>query len=136
MDSFRDHSLFLTSRSRYATLFDLEKSDYKGWAKGLKAAGYATDPKYPQKLITIIDRYQLYAIDAVVLGIIPLAEAVAEGNQESASGLYRVQAGDTLFAISRRYQMSVGELMQLNQLESSNLSIGQLLKVQNHNSSN
>ncbi|MDA8686458.1 glucosaminidase domain-containing protein [Robiginitalea sp.] len=136
MDSFRDHSLFLTSRSRYATLFDLEKSDYKGWAKGLKAAGYATDPKYPQKLITIIDRYQLFAIDAEVLGIIPSAEAVAEGNKESASGLYRVQAGDTLFAISRRYQMSVGELMQLNQLESSNLSIGQLLKVQNHNSSN
>lgn len=136
MDSFRDHSLFLMSRARYATLFTLETSDYKGWATGLKAAGYATDPKYPQKLITIIERYNLNKIDEEVLGITSAPAAVVANNPEAASGVYRVQAGDTLFAISRRYQMSVSELMQLNQLESSNLSIGQLLKVQNHNSSN
>jgi flagellum-specific peptidoglycan hydrolase FlgJ len=136
MDSFRDHSLFLMSRSRYATLFTLETSDYKGWATGLKAAGYATDPKYPQKLITLIERYNLNKIDEEVLGITSAPAAVVANNPEAASGVYRVQAGDTLFAISRRYQMSVSELMQLNQLESSNLSIGQLLKVQNHNSSN
>ena len=57
--SFRDHSLFLSERSRYARLFKLKKSDYKGWAKGLKAAGYATDPKYPAKLISLIERYNL-----------------------------------------------------------------------------
>ncbi len=62
-ESFRDHSLFLTQRSRYATLFDLEITDYKGWSYGLKRAGYATNPKYPQLLIRIIEEYQLYAYD-------------------------------------------------------------------------
>jgi len=62
-ESFRDHSLFLTQRSRYASLFDLEITDYKAWAHGLKKAGYATNPKYPQLLIRIIEEYQLYAYD-------------------------------------------------------------------------
>ena len=55
--SFRDHSLFLTQRSRYEGLFAYKKNDYKSWAKGLRKAGYATDPKYPQKLINIIETY-------------------------------------------------------------------------------
>ena len=59
-ESFRDHSLFLTGRSRYADLFKLDIMDYEGWAKGLKAAGYATNPKYAQLLI---DRIQLYGLD-------------------------------------------------------------------------
>ncbi|MBA4317919.1 MAG: hemagglutinin, partial [Flavobacterium sp.] len=62
-DSFRDHSLFLTSRPRYSPLFKLNKTDYKAWAKGLKAAGYATDTQYPTKLIGLIERYQLYKYD-------------------------------------------------------------------------
>ena len=66
--SFRDHSLFLKDRKRYAKLFKLKKSNYKGWAKELKAAGYATDRKYPQKLISLIERYQLYKFDKEVLG--------------------------------------------------------------------
>lgn len=136
MESFRDHSLFLTSRTRYAALFELEKQDYKGWAYGLKAAGYATDPKYPQKLITLIERYNLNTIDAVVLGLPAKSKLAAAYANNSVSGTYRVQAGDTLFAISRRYQMSVEELMRLNQLDSASLSIGQLLRVQNHNTSN
>ncbi|MCQ2347572.1 MAG: glucosaminidase domain-containing protein [Paludibacteraceae bacterium] len=57
-DSFIDHSLFL-KRKRYASLFELDASDYQGWAKGLKQCGYATDPKYPQKLIDLIERYEL-----------------------------------------------------------------------------
>ena len=67
-DSFRDHALFLTGRPRYASLFKLEKTDYKAWAKGLKAAGYATDLQYPTKLIGIIERFQLYKYDDVVIG--------------------------------------------------------------------
>ena len=59
-DSYEDHSLFLTERSRYARLFTLKKSDYKGWAKGLQESGYATDKGYANKLIDIIERYQLY----------------------------------------------------------------------------
>lgn len=66
--SFEDHSKFLTTRSRYAGLFKLENDDYKAWAKGLKAAGYATDPKYPDKLISLIERFDLAKYDAEVLG--------------------------------------------------------------------
>lgn len=61
--SFRDHSDFLRSNDRYKFLFDLRKTDYKGWARGLKKAGYATDPNYANKLITLIEDYELYKYD-------------------------------------------------------------------------
>src|ERR1700739_3687946 len=61
-DSFRDHSEFL-KRPRYANLFKLDKNDYVGWANGLKADGYATNPSYPQLLITIIQKYNLDQYD-------------------------------------------------------------------------
>jgi flagellum-specific peptidoglycan hydrolase FlgJ/LysM repeat protein len=66
--SFEDHAVFLTGRSRYAALFKLDKDDYEGWAKGLRAAGYATDPKYPDKLIGLIERFELAQYDQEVLG--------------------------------------------------------------------
>lgn len=62
-ESFKDHSDFLRYRDRYAFLFDLDVTDYKGWAHGLKKAGYATDPHYAQRLIKIIEDYQLYKYD-------------------------------------------------------------------------
>lgn len=62
-DSFRDHSDFLRYRDRYKFLFDLDPTDYKGWAHGLKKAGYATDPSYPQKLIRLIEEHELYRFD-------------------------------------------------------------------------
>ncbi len=61
--SYDDHSQFLTGRSRYAKLFDLKLTDYKGWAKGLKSAGYATNPKYAHLLIDIIEKYDLDQYD-------------------------------------------------------------------------
>ena len=64
-ESYRDHSDFLRYQERYKFLFDLYITDYKGWALGLKAAGYATDPEYPSKLITIIERYKLYDLDFI-----------------------------------------------------------------------
>ncbi len=127
MHSYRDHSLFLTTRSRYASLFDLRPDDYKAWAKGLKKAGYATDRKYPDKLIQLIERYDLQRYDAQVLGkkhSVRTRPAVADG-----IGSYRVRKGDTLYAISRRYYLSVEELMRLNDLRNSEISIGQVLKV-------
>lgn len=63
-DSFTDHSNFLRSRTRYASLFDLPITDYKAWAHGLKAAGYATNPKYAQLLINIIEEHELYKYDS------------------------------------------------------------------------
>ncbi|MCG8578168.1 MAG: glucosaminidase domain-containing protein [Flavobacteriales bacterium] len=61
--SYDDHSLFLTSRSRYDKLFEYKITDYKSWAKGLKSAGYATNPKYAKLLIDIIEKYELYEYD-------------------------------------------------------------------------
>jgi LysM repeat protein len=62
--SYNDHSLFLATHSRYAVLFELKRTDYKGWAEGLKKTGYATNPKYPQALINLIEKHQLYKYDA------------------------------------------------------------------------
>ena len=62
-DSYRDHSLFLTERGRYSFLFDYNKTNYKQWAKGLKKAGYATNPKYPTLLIDLIEKYDLSRFD-------------------------------------------------------------------------
>lgn len=70
-ESFRDHSEFLCGRSRYAALFDLDITDYEGWAKGLKAAGYATNPKYAQLLIDRIELYDLAKYDKIALGQMP-----------------------------------------------------------------
>lgn len=61
-ESYRDHSEFL-KKSRYASLFELKITDYKGWAKGLKKAGYATNPKYPELLIALIEKHKLYEYD-------------------------------------------------------------------------
>ncbi|MBU1720205.1 MAG: glucosaminidase domain-containing protein, partial [Bacteroidetes bacterium] len=64
-DSYRDHSNFLRNRQRYAFLFELDPTDYKGWAKGLKKAGYATDPSYADRLIKLIEQYELHKIDEI-----------------------------------------------------------------------
>lgn len=66
-DSYRDHSEFLKTRQRYSDLFTLKRTDYKGWAHGLKKAGYATNPKYPQLLIKIIEENGLHAYDEMTV---------------------------------------------------------------------
>lgn len=63
IDSYQDHSEFLKNRPRYASLFELSRTDYEGWAHGLKKAGYATDDTYAYKLISIIDTYELHKFD-------------------------------------------------------------------------
>ena len=62
-ESFEDHSTFLRTRSRYAALFELKRSDYRGWCEGLKKAGYATSPTYAKDLIKIIEDNKLYELD-------------------------------------------------------------------------
>ncbi len=62
-DSYRDHSVFLQGSARYASLFKLKPTDYQGWAYGLKAAGYATNPQYATQLIKLIEDYRLYLLD-------------------------------------------------------------------------
>lgn len=129
IESFQDHAQFLTNRTWYAPLFKLEKDDYKQWARGLKNAGYATDPKYPDKLISIIERYQLYQFDAEVLGK-PFTPVNFTNQQLSPSAdLYQVTQGDTLYSISKKFNISVDDLKRKNNLQDNALSIGQNIKV-------
>jgi LysM repeat protein len=71
-DSWKDHSDFLRTQPRYASLFTLDPMDYKGWAHGLKKAGYATNPRYPQILIKYIETYRLNDYSAIALGKTPV----------------------------------------------------------------
>jgi len=136
-ESYRDHAEFLTGRSRYANLFKLEKGDYEAWAKGLKAAGYATDPKYPDKLISYIERYNLHQYDAEVLGTNytpitksqPIASASKPRPTNSGEGYYEVSKGDTLYSISKRFGTTVDDLKRLNNMSDNAISIGQSIKV-------
>ena len=137
-ESFKDHALFLTGRSRYAKLFTLSKSDYKAWARGLRAAGYATDPKYPDKLISYIERYGLYEYDNMALdaNYVPnekqlVQELTVSTKKVVSSNLasYVVQKGDTLYSISRKFELRVEELKQKNNLADNTISVGQRLVV-------
>ena len=127
-ESYRDHALFLTSRPWYLPLFDLEKDDYKQWAKGLKKAGYATDPKYPEKLIGIIERYQLNKYDSEVLGTeyIPIN---TKDQVSLKSDLYQVSQGDTLYSISKKFNITIEDLKKKNNIGENTISIGQNLII-------
>ena len=132
-ESFKDHALFLTGRTRYASLFDLSKDDYQAWAKGLRKAGYATDPRYPEKLISYIQRYHLDQFDAQVLGkeytaVVTEPMRVASAYNPNAT-YYEVQKGDTLYSISKKFNLLLAELKQKNNLSENTLSIGQKLIV-------
>lgn len=119
-ESYEDHARFL-KRSRYRSLFDLQVTDYKGWAKGLRACGYATDPQYAARLVTVIERYALYAYDT--------GEAVDEAGaafirdmlQRShtvrrSRGLHFVVAvpGDTYGSLAQEFGIATARLLECN----------------------
>lgn len=126
-ESYNDHALFLKGRKRYESLFELDKNDYKSWAKGLKVAGYATDPKYPEKLIGIIERYHLDQYDAEVLGNDYVVKSV---ETKSKYKEYQVSQGDTLYSISKKFNVSIDDLKKKNNISDNALSIGQSLIVE------
>ncbi|MFK5957452.1 MAG: glucosaminidase domain-containing protein [Lutibacter sp.] len=123
INSFKDHSQFLTGRTRYAKLFKFKKGDYVSWAKGLSEAGYATDRRYPAKLIALIEKYDLHKYDTEVLG--KSYEIPVEKNIKN----HIVLKGDTLYSISKKYGLTVEELKRLNDLNSNEISIGQSLHL-------
>ncbi|MGY8910864.1 glucosaminidase domain-containing protein [Polaribacter vadi] len=134
--SYNDHSLFLTQRRRYAFLFGYKITDYKRWANGLKKAGYATDPKYPAKLIKIIKDYKLYEFDkiskrAYSKEILALNDGESFEKptviQKTEPKFYEVEKGDTLYSIGRKFGVSVPVLKKLNNLKDNTISIGQKL---------
>lgn len=127
-ESYRDHSLFLTTRTRYSNLFKLDKGDYEAWAKGLKAAGYATDVKYPDKLIGLIERFELYKYDNEVLNR-DFKPAKKEVNLAQGGDYYTIQQGDTLYSLSKRFNLTVDDLKKLNNMSDNTISIGQQIKI-------
>jgi flagellum-specific peptidoglycan hydrolase FlgJ len=126
MYSFRDHSIFLSTRSRYAFLFNYKRDDYKKWAHGLRQAGYATDRKYPQKLIALIERYDLHKYDEEV---VENGLSTVRDTKQYEVFTHEVKKGDTLYGISKRYDISVEELRRLNNLNGNIISIGQILNI-------
>jgi len=128
--SFRDHSLFLYERKRYAALFDLRLENYKGWSRGLKKAGYATDPKYPKKLIALIEQYELYKYDDFNDKYAGGVTKIKKKAPERPGTFIVVKKGDTLYSIARNYNLTVDRLKWLNGLKSNDLSIGQKIYVE------
>ena len=141
--SFRDHSDFLRYRDRYKFLFDLEPGDYKGWAFGLKKAGYATDPKYPQKLISLIEEYNLTRFDNVKSVPVTPAEletpvklndnAARPGAAADETYVFRMSRSrysqnkvpfiylsenESLADVAKSYDLFVGELLRFNDVDS------------------
>ena len=139
--SYKDHSKFLTGRKRYAGLFKLRKTDYKGWAKGLKKAGYATDRKYPKKLIKIIQDYRLHEFDKFTKRDLKKGKRVEKKKKKEEEPMvtkpkytlpnyYTVKKGDTLYSIAKKFDTTVDKLKELNGLKNNTLSIGQKLLTQ------
>ena len=121
-ESFRDHSLFLKNRSRYAFLFEESPTDYKAWAKGLKKAGYATNPKYPDLLIGLIERYQLHQYDLEGFNAKPHGDEkdlpVAIFNVSTNNVKYvEVEEGETLESISAKTEVKVKKILKYNDLQ-------------------
>ena len=123
--SYRDHSIFLTSRQRYSDLFDLSISDYENWAKGLKKAGYATDKNYPKKLINLIESYKLFIYDDIVLK----KRNRKQRNSKIEYRMHKVIKGDTFYSLSKKYNISMDDLLKINKLKDKTLIIGQLLII-------
>ena len=126
LDSYRDHSNFLMKNTRYAFLFDLEPTDYKSWAHGLKKAGYATNPQYADLLITFIERHKLDRFDGTKLSEEEdreLKEEKAEivksyGKEFENNGVPAIRAknGESFAQIALDYDIKVYQLYRFNDL--------------------
>jgi len=122
-DSYEDHSRFLATGARYRGLFSLAITDYKGWARGLKAAGYATNPAYAQSLINIIERYRLYAYDAASGKRVK--RGGASGEPRLAHPIYKfnnnyylyARRGDTFRTLAAETGVSYRRLARYNELD-------------------
>lgn len=117
-DSYLDHSVFLTSNQRYAFLFDLKENDYKAWARGLKKAGYATNPHYADRLIQLIEEEKLYVFDQ--LDNIPETQSqpaqimVREAFSINKTKVLRSKSGDTFYKLSLSTGITLRQLHKYN----------------------
>ena len=149
LHSFEDHTTFLTTRPRYASLFQLEITDYVGWARGLQAAGYATNPRYAELLIRIIEDNQLYLLDQAMGRPIESRAGRPYRVRQQASDLVinpyerrevkynngvrfiEVRAGDTFESLTRLFELRGWELPRYNDLPANaNISDYSFLYIQ------
>jgi len=140
-ESFRDHSLFLSTRSRYAPLFKEGPTDYKAWARGLKKAGYATNRKYANLLIDLIERYDLSRFDQIDLEEMSEAEikegTIAFADQHlielSSNEVEYIIArnGDTWESIAQFADCKSEDLLDYNELRyDASIEDGQIIYIQ------
>lgn len=146
-ESFNDHSEFLKTRGRYAFLFELRKTDYKGWAEGLKEAGYATDKNYPDKLIKLIDDYKLYQYDRMQEVAIdkpkkktepqiikPTTSAISSSRKLFLNNNIKyvvVQDGDSYYKIAHDLDMRLWQLHNYNETgKQTCLQVGDIVYLQ------
>ncbi|WP_163717120.1 glucosaminidase domain-containing protein [Mangrovibacterium lignilyticum] len=146
-ESFIDHSNFLIANPRYSGLFQLEITDYKGWARGLKKAGYATAPHYAESLIKIIEDYKLYVYDHVVDGQQIDMISTDSSPKQPAKNLINpyqtrkvvfrnglksivVKSGDTPQSIVNEFDMKMWELYKYNDLpEEHRIKVNEILYI-------
>jgi len=143
-ESYQDHSAFLTTRGRYSFLFDLKITDYKGWAKGLKKAGYATNPKYANMLIMLIEKNNLSQYDNYA----KVPPRKLKKNREPSKGLavkkvstqirlhnnvkyIKAKAGDTFYGIAEQHEMNLWQILRYNDLNKGDvLNVGDVIYLQ------
>ncbi len=153
IESFRDHSTFLTGGMRYQFLFDYDIKDYKKWAYGLKRAGYATDPQYPERLLKIIEEFQLYRLDEYYNSSLTYAGPESKGgvfksihNQSKVSTnpylarkvvkrngakAFFAKAGDTYEQIAAEFSMKEREIDRYNDVtQGERLEAGSIVYLQ------
>lgn len=140
LESYSDHSLFLFSRSRYASLFELPINDYKGWCYGLKAAGYATDPKYPERLISLIEKYKLQELN--IVENTPLQNLPLPNNLKSDLSIREVyrfnrikfviaKNNDSFYKIASDFNLELEQILEYNDLSKTDkLSYGQKIYIE------
>ncbi|MES2762400.1 MAG: glucosaminidase domain-containing protein [Bacteroidota bacterium] len=140
LDSYSDHSLFLFSRSRYAPLFELAIDDYKGWCYGLKKAGYATDPRYPDRLIELIERYKLQELNAIENS--PKQVLTSQNPIKSDLALREVyrfnhirfviaKENDSFYKIANDFNIELEDILEYNDLKKTDkLQYGQKIYIE------
>lgn len=125
-ESFEDHSRFLTGNSRYSRLFSLSRTDYKGWAKGLRVCGYATNPQYATRLIDIIELYELYRYDTATTYDRFLERHTSDRPARPGESLHQIyayndnyyvvaRAGDTFKSIAKEVGISRRKIAKYNE---------------------
>lgn len=151
--SWIDHSDFLTSRPRYASLFNIPTTDYRAWARGLKAAGYATNPQYADLLIKIIEEEELHKYDRLIkkpgshsINAEEFAESVKpqarpgnktfKNREEMRNGLpcIEAQGDDTFDKIASYYGIKLSKLLLYNDKTSPTLEEGEIVFLKNKKS--